>query len=118
MHGDEPDNAQTFAEFWKGDKEKIKKGWPEIYRQQGLAKRDYKGYGPPVPPRWIVRDYEQAKASDPTRPIFVGLGQGVAWEKYDGRGERQAIWRTTRSTWKAATLPVSTSTRRRTTTSP
>jgi len=25
MHGDEPDNAQTFAGFWKGDKEKIRK---------------------------------------------------------------------------------------------
>ncbi len=88
MHGDEPDNAQTFAEFWKGDKEQIKEGWPEIYQQQGLAKRDYKGYGPPVPPQWIVRDYRKAKAGDPTRPIFVGLGQGVAWEKYYGRGER------------------------------
>ena len=88
MHGDEPDNAQTFAEFWKGDKEQIKEGWPEIYQQQGLAKGDYKGYGPPVPPQWIVRDYQKAKAGDPTRPIFVGLGQGVAWEKYYGRGER------------------------------
>jgi len=88
MHGDEPDNAQTFAGFWKGDKEKIKEGWPEIYQQQGLAKRDYRGYGPPVPPAWIVRDYEQIKTVDATRPAFLGLGQGVAWEKYHGRGER------------------------------
>lgn len=88
MHGDEPDNAQTFAGFWKGDKEKIKEGWPEIYERLGLAKRDYRGYGPPVPPPWIVRDYEKLKTVDATRPIFVGLGQGVAWEKYHGRGER------------------------------
>lgn len=88
MHGDEPDNAQTFARFWKGDKEKIKEGWPEIHQRLGLATRDYRGYGPPVPPSWIVRDYEKLKAVDATRPIFVGLGQGVAWEKYHGRGER------------------------------
>ncbi len=88
MHGDEPDNAQPFADFWKRDKEKIREGWPEIYGQQGLARRDYQGYGPPVPPQWIVRDYEKAKADDPARPIFLGLGQGVAWEKWYGRGER------------------------------
>jgi hypothetical protein len=88
MHGDEPDNAQTFAGFWKGDKEKIREGWPEIYEKQGLAKRDYQGYGPPVPPPWIVRDYEKIKTVDSTRPAFLGLGQGVAWEKYHGRGER------------------------------
>jgi hypothetical protein len=88
MHGDEPDNAQTFAEYWKRDKEKIKEGWPAMYEQLGLATRDYKGYGPPVPPQWIVRDYGKLKAADPTRPVFVGLGQGVAWEKYHGRGER------------------------------
>lgn len=88
MHGDEPDNAQTFAGFWKGDKEKIKEGWPEIYEQQGLSKRDYQGYGPSVPPQWIVRDYEKIKTVDATRPTFLGLGQGVAWEKYHGRGER------------------------------
>ncbi len=88
MHGDEPDNAQPFAGFWKSDKEKIKEGWPEIYEKQGLAKRDYRGYGPPVPPQWIVRDYGKIKAVDPTRPTFLGLGQGVAWEKYHGRGER------------------------------
>jgi hypothetical protein len=88
MHGDEPDKAQRFANFWKGDKEKIKEGWPEIYERLGLAKRDYRGYGPPVPPQWIVRDYEKLKTIDTTRPTFLGLGQGVAWEKYHGRGER------------------------------
>jgi hypothetical protein len=87
-HGDEPDNAQKFATYWKGDKEKIKEGWPEIYESRGLAKQEYKGYGPPVPPAWIVRDYGKIKAADPTRPVFVGLGQGVSWEAYIGRGER------------------------------
>ncbi len=87
-HGDEPDNAQRFRTFWEGDKEKISRGWPEIYRRKKLASQEYRGYGPPVPPQWIVRDYLEIKQNDPSRPIFLGLGQGVAWEAYHGRGER------------------------------
>ncbi len=88
QQGDEPDNAHKFKTYWKGDKEKIKEGWPEIYKQRGLATKAYRGYGPPVPPKWIVRDYHQTKKNDPTRPVFLGLGQGVSWEKFHGRGER------------------------------
>ena len=63
MHGDEPDNAQS-----KG------KG---------------KGYGPPILPSKIVEDYERMKKADPTRPVFLNLGQGVAWDNYIGRGVRR-----------------------------
>ena len=52
MHGDEPDNAQS--------------------RGQG------KGYGPPVPPARVVADYKRILAADPTRPVLLNLGQGVA----------------------------------------
>jgi len=31
---------------------------------------------------------------------FLGLGQGVAWEKYHGRGERTGHLEDTRSTWR------------------
>lgn len=88
MHGDEPDNAHPFAQFWHRDKERIKEAWPELYKSRRLDKNEYRGYGPPVPPKWIVRDYEKIRANDPTRPIMVNLGQGVAWEQYKGRGER------------------------------
>jgi hypothetical protein len=62
MHGDEPDNAQSLG---KG-----------------------KGYGPPVLPAKVVEDYARIKKADPTRPVFLNLGQGVAWDRYIGRGTR------------------------------
>lgn len=63
MHGDEPDNAQSLGEG--------------------------KGYGPPVAPRKIQKQYTEMKAADPTRPVFLNLGQGVAWDDYIGRGVRR-----------------------------
>jgi hypothetical protein len=62
MHGDEPDNAQSLG---KG-----------------------KGYGPPIPPAKIVEDYKRIAAADPTRPVLLNLGQGVAWDGWIGRGVR------------------------------
>ena len=63
MHGDEPDNAQSLG--------------------QG------KGYGPPILPEVIVRNYERIRATDPSRPVFLNLGQGVAYDNYIGRGVRR-----------------------------
>jgi hypothetical protein len=62
MHGDEPDNAQE---------------------QPGG-----KGYGPPVKPEKIAADYQKLRATDPSRPIILNLGQGVAWDGWYGRGVR------------------------------
>ncbi len=62
MHGDEPDNAQPLGEW--------------------------RGYGPPIPPAQIVADYERLRQRDPTRPVFLNLGQGVAWDDWHGRGVR------------------------------
>ncbi len=62
MHGDEPDNAQSLGEG--------------------------KGYGPPIAPERIVADYERIKAADPSRPVLLNLGQGVAWDGWYGRGVR------------------------------
>jgi len=62
MHGDEPDNAQE---------------------QPGG-----KGYGPPIPPEKIVQGYDKIRKADPTRPVLLNLGQGVAWDGWFGRGER------------------------------
>lgn len=63
MHGDEPDNAQP--------------------RRDGQ-----RGWGPPIAPEKIVADYERIKATDPTRPVLLNLGQGVAWDNWHGRGVR------------------------------
>src|SRR5436190_9886674 len=63
MHNAEPDNAQSLG---RG-----------------------KGYGPPILPETIARDYEKMRAADPTRPVLLNLGQGVAWDNYIGRGVRR-----------------------------
>ncbi len=62
MHGDEPDNAQSLG--------------------------DGKGYGPPIPPEKIIEDFKKLKAADPSRPVLLNLGQGVAWDGWYGRGVR------------------------------
>lgn len=62
MHGDEPDNAQSLGRN--------------------------KGYGPPIPPAKIVEDYQRLHERDPSRPILLNLGQGVAWDGWHGRGVR------------------------------
>jgi hypothetical protein len=62
MHGDEPDNAQSLG--------------------------GSKGYGPPIPADTIVRDYSKLRAEDPSRPVLLNLGQGVAWDGWYGRGVR------------------------------
>jgi hypothetical protein len=63
MHNDEPDNAQSLGKD--------------------------QGYGPPIPPVKILSDYEKIRAADPSRPVFLNLGQGVAWDQYIGRGVRR-----------------------------
>ena len=62
MHGDEPDNAQSLG--------------------------NGKGYGPPIPPENIIQDYQKIRANDPSRPVLLNLGQGVAWDGWYGRGVR------------------------------
>ncbi len=59
LQGDEPDNAQPDG--------------------QG-------GYGPPVPPGEVVRRYEAIRRADPSRPVLLNLGQGLANEAWIGRG--------------------------------
>ena len=64
MHGDEPDNAQATKDPVTGQE----------------------GYGPCIPPARIVADYARLRAADPTRPILLNLGQGVANDDWIGRG--------------------------------
>ncbi len=64
MHGDEPDNAQ------------------EIRDEQTGRRR----YGPPIAPERIVAGYERLRTADPTRPVMLNLGQGVANDDWKGRG--------------------------------
>ena len=63
MHGDEPDNAQAIP--------------------------GQEGYGPPIEPEKVIADYEAIRAADPSRPVLLNLGQGVAHDNYIGRGVRR-----------------------------
>jgi len=64
MHGDEPDNAQPIVDPATGKE----------------------SYGGPVPPQRIVDDYNKIRSADPTRPVMLNLGQGVANDEWYGRG--------------------------------
>ena len=64
MHGDEPDNAQPITDPATGKP----------------------SYGPCIPPARIAADYARLRAADPTRPILLNLGQGVANDNWIGRG--------------------------------
>jgi hypothetical protein len=64
MHGDEPDNAQEITDPATGKR----------------------SYGGPVPPPRIVAEYKKLRAADPTRPVMLNLGQGVANDEWVGRG--------------------------------
>jgi len=62
LQGDEPDNAQSLGEG--------------------------KGYGPPITPEKVVERYREIRRADPSRPVLLNLGQGVAWDGWYGRGTR------------------------------
>jgi hypothetical protein len=64
LQPDEPDNAQPVTDEKTG-----KRGW-----------------GPSVKPEKVVADYETLRAADPTRPVMLNLGQGVAYDAWHGRG--------------------------------
>ena len=60
MHGDEPDNAQR--------------------------NRTENKWDPCKDPADIIRDYENIKKNDPTRPVYLNVGRGVAYTNWIGRG--------------------------------
>src|SRR2546423_14387152 len=62
MHGDEPDNAQALP--------------------------NGKGWDGPIPFARIISDYQRIRAADPTRPVMLNLGQGVANDHWVGRAAK------------------------------
>jgi hypothetical protein len=49
------------------------------------------GYGPCIPPQTIIDRYKSMKAKDPTRPVLLNLGQGVANDEWIGRGNGSSL---------------------------
>lgn len=60
MHGDEPDNAQRNHQENKWD--------------------------PCRDPADIIRDYQKIRKKDPSRPVYLNVGRGVAYTNWVGRG--------------------------------
>jgi hypothetical protein len=50
------------------------------------ARADGTGYDPCVPPSDVAASYAGLVAADPTRPVYLGLGRGVAETDWNGRG--------------------------------
>ena len=47
-----------------------------------------KDHRPPVAAGQVVERYQARSEEDPSRPQFLELSQGVAWDDFNGRGER------------------------------
>jgi hypothetical protein len=64
-------------------------GWHQLDEPDNARRRGARlGWGHPIPPAEILATYQQWQQADPSRPIFLGLGQGVAWDGWYGRGAR------------------------------
>ncbi len=89
MHGDEPDNCQGLATYWENSLEKIEEAWgPQPYANLEEWQKVFGPHGAPIPPRWVQEDYERIKTRDPSRPVYLNLGTGVALDQLGGRGIR------------------------------
>ena len=77
----EPDNAQSLDTYWKNDIARVKKEWPQL-------KETKIKWAVPVPPERVVEKHETLNEKDPSRPTFLILGRGVAYDKWIGRGHR------------------------------
>ncbi len=84
MHVDEPDNAQRMGSVWKSV-EQIREAWPGEEAWHKRSFEDWGEWGPPYSPRQIAARYAEIVARDPTRPVYLGLGVGVAWDGWQGR---------------------------------
>jgi hypothetical protein len=60
--------------------------WMDPDEPDNAQPADGGGYGPPVAPSTLVSRYNEYRTADPTRPVYLGLGQGVAYDAWEGRG--------------------------------
>ena len=61
-------------------------GWTQQDEPDNAQPDGQGGYGPCIDPTVIQGIYASFKANDPTRPVYLNVGQGVAWEGWYGRG--------------------------------
>ncbi|MEX0885831.1 MAG: PEP-CTERM sorting domain-containing protein [Phycisphaeraceae bacterium] len=63
-------------------------GWLQQDEPDNAQSNGQGGFGPPVTPGEMVSRYETLQSYDDTRPVYMNLGQGVAWDGWIGRGVR------------------------------
>lgn len=63
------------------------RGWTLMDEPDNAQSKPGGGWGPCVLPPVIAAQYGERRANDPSRPVFLNLGQGVINEKWPGRGE-------------------------------
>lgn len=63
-------------------------GWMQRDEPDNAQPDGSGGYGPPVLPSVIAQRYQDMVTADPTRPVWMNLGVGVAWDGWWGRGVR------------------------------
>ncbi len=61
-------------------------GWTQMDEPDNAQDNGSGGYDPCISPDTIAKRYNSMKSADSTRPVFLNLGQGVAWTGYYGRG--------------------------------
>lgn len=65
-------------------------GWTHIDEPDNAQPNGSGDWGDCVSPEEIVRIYNEIRARDATRPVYLGFGQGVANPKWIGRGSKCA----------------------------
>ena len=62
-------------------------GWTQQDEPDNAQPDGSGGYDPCIDPEVIQGIYDELKANDPTRPVYLNLGQGVSNTDWVGRGE-------------------------------
>ncbi|MEX0885446.1 MAG: hypothetical protein WD009_03310 [Phycisphaeraceae bacterium] len=89
MHAITSQNAYTRSLVEAGDPlADVIVAWMQQDEPDNAQAAEGGGWGPPVTPEQIRERYEAMREIDPTRPIYLNLGQGVAWNGWHGRGVR------------------------------
>ena len=64
----------------------VVRGWTMMDEPDNAQSKPSGGYGSCVLPPAIAEQYQKWKSADPSRPVYLNLGQGVVNENYVGRG--------------------------------
>ena len=63
-------------------------GWLQVEEPDNAQPNGVGGYSAPIEPDVIAASNMALKAADPTRPVLIDLGRGVAWDGWYGRKSR------------------------------